>query len=137
MSDDLKKQVEDFIHLWIREVTSGDPNRPTNLYADDGMLWPTFSETLRTTREGIFDYFEFFCALPELACELQQLEVRRGVETAVASGTYLFTHKDSKGAPREVPARYTFTLRPNSKRKEGWEILNHHSSQIPGPPPPL
>lgn len=134
---DKKQEVEAFIRFWMDEITHNDPDRPTALYAEDGMLWPTFSETLRTTREGIRDYFAFFTALPNLKAELNQLEIRKVVESYCTSGVYTFTHTDSKGELRTIPARFTFTLRPNPKAPQGWEILNHHSSTIPGPPPPL
>lgn len=134
VSEEMKKSVEEFIRFWMDEITHNDPERPTKLYADDGMLWPTFSETLRTTREGILDYFKFFTSLPNLKAELNQIEIRRVVESYCTSGVYTFTHTDSKGALRTIPARFTFTLRPTNT---GWEILNHHSSTIPGPPPPL
>lgn len=130
-SADDKANVEAAVEAWGKSVADGcksDPHKITNLYAKDGVLWGTLSPSLRSDAAGIQSYFEEACSkLPKLTVAFKDHLVRVYGDTAVDSGTYVFSF-EKDGAKAELPARYTFVL---VRDGNSWKIVNHHSSAMP------
>jgi hypothetical protein len=96
------------IERWGKTVADGctsDPNKIANLYAKDGVLWGTLSQSIRSDAAGIQDYFKGACTkLPRLTVEFKDHRVRVYGNTAVDSGTYVFSF-EKDGAKADLPAR--------------------------------
>jgi uncharacterized protein (TIGR02246 family) len=124
---DVKAAIEN----WGRTVAdgcTGDPNKIAGLYAREGVLWGTISPSIRSDAAGIQDYFKGACTkLPKLTVEFKDHHLRVFGNTAVDSGTYVFSF-DKDGARADLPARYTFVLVKNDGQ---WQIVDHHSSAMP------
>jgi uncharacterized protein (TIGR02246 family) len=128
---DDRADVKAAIESWGNAVADGcasDPNKIARLYANDGVLWGTLSPSIRSDAAGIQDYFSGACAkLPKLTVEFRDHHVRVYGDTAIDSGTYVFSF-EKDGARSDLPARYTFVL----VRSGGvWQIVDHHSSAMP------
>jgi uncharacterized protein (TIGR02246 family) len=128
---DDKADVKAAIETWANAVADGctsDPGKIANLYAKDGVLWGTISPSIRSDEAGIRDYFNNACTkLPKLTVEFRDHLVRVYGNTAVDSGTYVFSF-DKGGIRADLPARYTFVL---VKTGDRWQIVDHHSSAMP------
>jgi uncharacterized protein (TIGR02246 family) len=128
---DDKANVKAAIETWGKSVADGcisDPNKIANLYAKDGVLWGTLSASIRSDPAGIQGYFQDACAkLPRLMVEFKDHLVRVYGDTAIDSGTYVFSF-EKDGAKTELPARYTFVLVKDGGQ---WQIVDHHSSAMP------
>ncbi len=124
-------EVKAAIESWGKTVADGctsDPNKIANLYAKDGVLWGTLSPSIRNDAAGIQGYFKDACVkLPKLRVEFKDHLVRVYGNTAVDSGTYVFSF-EKDGAKTDLPARYTFVLVKNGGQ---WQIVDHHSSTMP------
>ena len=108
---------------WNGALQTGEPKKVAALYASDGILLPTVSNQVRHNHAEIEDYFVHFLAKGPSG-EIDESNVRVFDQLAINSGVYTFTFKD--GAV--VHARFTFVYRRNG---ESWEIVEHHSSQMP------
>ena len=130
LADD-KADVLAAIENWGKTVADGctsDPNKIANLYAKDGVLWGTISQSIRRDAAGIQDYFKVACVkLPKLTVEFKDHFVRVYGNTAIDSGIYVFSF-EKDGAKTDLPARYTFVLVKSSGQ---WQIVDHHSSAMP------
>ena len=119
------------MNAWKENLAKGtaeDPSPVTSLYAEDGVLWGTISDKLRTDPEAITDYFiNAYEKLPNLTVEFKDPHVRVYGDTAVNSGYYTFTY-EKDGEKKVLPARYTFVL---IKRDGNWLLIDHHSSGMP------
>jgi uncharacterized protein (TIGR02246 family) len=128
---DDKADVTAAIESWGKTVAEGctsDPNKIASLYAKDGVLWGTISPSIRSDEAGIQDYFKGACVkLPKLTVEFKDHLVRVYGDTAIDSGTYVFSF-EKEGVKADLPARYTFVLVKNDGR---WQIVDHHSSAMP------
>lgn len=60
--------------------------------------------------------------------------VRVHGDIALQAGDYTFAWQGADGATVEVKARYTFGYR---REKDGWIIIEHHSSAMPKAPDAL
>ena len=54
-----QRSVLEAMDRWIEAVAGGDPEEVAALYAPDAVFWGTVSPFLRTTPEGVLDYFRF------------------------------------------------------------------------------
>ncbi len=126
-----KEDVLAAMNAWkdnLSKGTADDPSPVTSLYAEDGVLWGTISDKLRTTPEAIKDYFvNAYKKLPKLTVEFKDPHVRVYGDTAINSGYYTFTY-EKDGEKKVLPARYTFAL---NKRNGKWLLIDHHSSGMP------
>ena len=142
-----RTSVDDATIIWIETVTSGlidAPQRVTRLYSRDAILWGTVSDQVRTTSDQILNYFEHFARVPGIRLIPESLRscVQIYGNIALSSGYYSFScsPKNPNGPPRIIHGRYSFVYRRlHTPREDGlmWEIVNHHSSIIPNPPPDL
>lgn len=114
--------------VWNAALQSGEPDKVAALYCEPGgILIPTISNVVRTTRAGITGYFKYFLALrPRGKIDKAYIRIL-GPDTAVDSGIYTF-HLVKNGKPEDVQARYTFVYQKVHGR---WCIMDHHSSAMP------
>jgi uncharacterized protein (TIGR02246 family) len=128
---DDKADVIAAIESWGKAVAHGctsDPGKIASLYAKDGVLWGTLSQSIRRDAAGIQAYFKDACAkLPKLTVAFKDHLVRVYGNTAIDSGIYVFSF-EKDGAKTDLPARYTFVLVKNGGQ---WQIVDHHSSVMP------
>ena len=114
---------------WNTALQTGDAEAVADRYAPDAVLLPTASAQIRTTRDGIVDYFEHFQENDPVGEKSETVVTVLDENTAVDAGTYVFTLTDPEtGEVREVTARYTYAY---EKIDGDWLIVNHHSSATP------
>jgi uncharacterized protein (TIGR02246 family) len=112
----------------LAEACAGKPEKVAALYARDAVLWGTLSATMRSDPAAILDYFAGACRkLPKLTVEFRESRLRIYGDTAVNSGSYVFSFEQD-GAMKTLPARFSFML---VKRSGQWLIADHHSSAMP------
>lgn len=125
------KEVLEQFETWNKALASGDPEKIADLYAEDGVLLPTVSNSVRSTRATIVDYFTNFVKLQpqgvinEYAIRLEAVDYDGKHLMISNSGIYTFTFGIDG---RKVQARYTYTYK---RVGDTWKILSHHSSQLP------
>lgn len=109
---------------WNADLRSGDPARLAARYAPDAVLLPTLSNEVRTTPEGVEDYFAEFMEKKPSGEILESHVIVQSDHSAVDAGTYRFGYGDGS----HTDARYTFVY---EKRDGQWMIITHHSSKMP------
>jgi uncharacterized protein (TIGR02246 family) len=108
---------------WNSALQTGDPKKVAALYETNSILLPTMSNKVRHNHEEIEDYFVHFLAKGPVG-KINEANIRTFGQIAINSGVYTFTFKDGVAAQ----ARFTFVYRWNGER---WNIVEHHSSQMP------
>lgn len=118
---------------WIAAFNRCEPGEIAALYSPQALLWGTVSPALITTSAGVRQYFDRACGSPQrLSATLDSHVARRFDDTAVISGSYIFT-VPAAGQPRKLPARFSFVFRRDAGQ---WLIVDHHSSAMPAPSAP-
>ena len=112
--------------LWNDALKTGDPDNVLACYASDAILLPTMSNKVRSTHDGIRDYFVHFLAVKPVG-RIDEQHIRIYDTLAINSGRYTFL-VTVDGEEAEIGARFTFVYR---KDEQGWMIIEHHSSQLP------
>jgi uncharacterized protein (TIGR02246 family) len=123
-----KARIAALFDRWNTAVLTGDAEKVADLYAPDAVLLPTLSPEIRTTHDGIVDYFEEFLAKHPSGEEIRSVVKVLDARTAIDTGIYRFTFHNVDGTTTAVDARYTFVY---EKRHGTWWIINHHSSLMP------
>lgn len=124
-----KQEIAALFDGWNRALQSGDAEAVADRYAPDGVLLPTASVQIRTTRDEIVDYFEHFQENRPVGEKTRTIVNVLDEDSAIDAGTYVFTLTDPEtGEEREVAARYTYEY---EKIDGEWLIVNHHSSATP------
>lgn len=121
-------EIVQLFDAWDAALAGGDPDAVVDLYAPDAVLLPTFSDRVRTTREGRRDYFDGFLRHRPRA-RIVEGHARTFGDVAIHSGVYAFVFGADAG--REGRARFTFVYRRVGGR---WWIVEHHSSCMPEVP---
>ncbi|MEU1231324.1 SgcJ/EcaC family oxidoreductase [Streptomyces sp. NPDC005828] len=124
-----EREIAGLFDRWNAALRSGDPERVTDLYAEDAVLLPTASPRIRTDHGEIADYFAHFLEKKprgeKIRSEIDVLDA----DSAIDAGLYRFHLTDPKtGVTKPLDARYTYVY---EKRDGRWLIVNHHSSVIP------
>ncbi|MDZ4403193.1 SulP family inorganic anion transporter [Prosthecobacter sp.] len=122
-----KKLLTDFINDWAFGVNQHSLPAVVGCYDYQGLLWGTFAKELREGHNKIKGYFEHLFELENVHVEFKSGEVRQYKDIYIQSGKYIFTF-DRKKERISVPARYSFVCK---KERNGWFILEHHSSEFP------
>jgi len=123
-----QKSVLKAMDKWVEAVTTTDPDTVAKLYSKEAVFWGTVSPFLRTTPEGIKNYFEHFMRLKSLNAIYCKPMIRIYADIAVHSGYYTFFHEQD-GKMMSIPARYSFVYQKNQYGE--WKIIDHHSSAVP------
>lgn len=113
--------------LWAKTLSEREPKAIANLYDEEAVLLATFSDKLDSPEE-ILAYFEGLTKNEGLRVRFDEVETKSfGPKSAASSGLYTFAY-EKDGKTVEVPARFTFVYQ---KEKDGWKIVEHHSSTRP------
>lgn len=122
--------VEAQFKLFNDAWATKDAETVTSLFAKDGVLLATVSNTPRTTPDTIKDYFVSFLKGAPVGT-INTSTVKLGCNTAARMGTWTvaLTNQNS-GLRNDVKARYTFIY-----TYEGgvWKVAHLHSSMMPIP----
>ena len=113
---------------WQRFLNQGDLENIVRLYADEAVLWGTFSDIIRDSSKLIEAYFEKLLEKDNLRVDWDTVHSQVYDGFHLYSGTYEFSYTASERVT--LPARFTFAI---GHDKDGaFRILAHHSSLIPG-----
>ena len=75
---------------WVQAFNARDLDRICGLYAEDAVLWGTFSASLIVSPQGVRDYFTHaFQPGMQASAELQESRLQWLDAVAVVSGAYL------------------------------------------------
>lgn len=118
---------EAVVQEWAAAFNACSAEKLAALYDPQATLWGTNSSALTTSPDGIRTYFDRACsASPPITVALGQVVSRTFGPVATVSGTYDFARSGTA-----FPSRYSFTLLSGAN---GWRIIQHHSSPLPGRP---
>ncbi|KAG7669622.1 hypothetical protein Ndes2526B_g05964 [Nannochloris sp. 'desiccata'] len=123
-----EEKAQECFDLWNEALATKDPAVVTARYMHDGeygVLVPTLSNVVRSTEEGINDYFVEFLAKDPIG-EITELYASEHDGYTFASGLYDFT-LTTDGVTSVTPARFTYVF------DDECMIVKHHSSQMPEP----
>lgn len=122
---DSPQQVLEF---WVNGINSRKLNEVVDLYDENAVLIPTFSNKCLDNLDAIRSYFEKLSRYQDLHVELhdETLCVQRLSPVLYSmSGNYFWRLKDA-GEVSGVEARFTFTI----NIKHAKPIIHHHSSSL-------
>jgi uncharacterized protein (TIGR02246 family) len=122
-----ESEVVALFDRWNNTLQTEDPAKVAALYANDGVLLPTVSNTMRIGHNAIQDYFVSFLKYKPKGKIVQRYIEILDDNTVADNGIYEFS-LTVDGQPQEVMARYTYVY---EKVQNDWLIKIHHSSQMP------
>jgi hypothetical protein len=120
---------EKIFKRWLEAVNAGDVDAVVDLYSDEAVVLPTFSnQSLNQPdqRRAYFDDLAHHKGLSVWVDETSLVVQTLSDHIASVSGIYGW-HFEVKDQPLDFEARFTFTIDPTREHP----ILHHHSSQIP------
>lgn len=122
----VESQFKIFNDAWATK----NPDTVTALFAKDGVLLATVSNTPRTTPDAIKDYFVSFLKGDPVGT-INTSTIKLGCNVAYRMGTWTvaLTNQNS-GARNDVKARYTFIY---TYENRAWKVQHLHSSMMPIP----
>jgi uncharacterized protein (TIGR02246 family) len=123
----MKKEILDQFEMWNNALQTGDPDKVVACYAENAILLPTVSPKVRHNHAEIRDYFVHFLSKKPHG-RITEENIRIYDDIAINSGLYTFSLMGD-GGHTDVAARFTFVYR---KYEDGWLIIEHHSSILPG-----
>ena len=126
---DPKDQVAAATASWIEAFNSRDPARITALYDPEALLWGAAAQK-PITGTAIAEYFRNAVQRPANRASLGEHQVRVYGDTAIDTGTYMFSEVRDGSVAAVLPERYTLVYR---NRGGKWMIVEHHSSRVPAP----
>lgn len=112
---------------WEECLNRGDLKNILALYANDAVLWGTFSKVIHDNADLIQEYFQNLLQKKSLSVSFSNIRHRVYDGVHLFSGIYEFFHEH--GEPEVFPARFTFVI--CKVEDEGYRIVEHHSSLIP------
>ena len=118
---------QQIITSWEKYLNNADINNLINLYAEDAVLWGTFSNVIRDNLDLIREYFQELFKKRDLKVSFNASFNRVYEDTHLYSGTYKFSYIDEELII--INARYTFVVCKDRNSK--YKIVEHHSSVIP------
>jgi uncharacterized protein (TIGR02246 family) len=117
-------EILGLFETWNAALLTGDPDRVTELYAEDAVLLPTVSNQVRHNHPEIRDYFVNFLAKnPEGVIDEANT---RSLTDGLASNAGVYTFSFGDGST--TTARFSYLYR---KDGDHWKIIEHHSSAMP------
>jgi len=119
-----KDEVRDLFQLWNGALATLDSSKVAARYSKEAVLLPTVSDTPRTSKALITDYFDSFLKKQPQG-EILSGDIIIGNNWAQDAGVYEFT-MGIDGS--KVKGRYSFVY----VYEDGeWKISHHHSSVMP------
>ena len=133
----VRGEIVAFLESWGRAVSTSVVDNVLPLYDPQAVLLATVSPTPYQTREGLRPYFTRFLSNRNITVEWAEPFIVSDRFLVSASGLYTFEWDaagpaagGANGGGRTVtPARFTYVLRRNAS--SAWQILQHHSSELP------
>ena len=122
--DAKEEDIRKLFFRWNDALATLDSTKVASLYAKDGFLLPTVSDTPRNDFASIKDYFDNFLQLKPQGVILDG-QIKVGDNWAKDCGIYEFT-MGVDGS--KVRARYTYVY---TFEDGAWKIAHHHSSAMP------
>jgi uncharacterized protein (TIGR02246 family) len=126
---DPKDQVAAATAAWVEAFNSRDPARIAALYDPEAVLSGTAAQK-PITGAAIAEYFRNAMQRPANRASLGEHQVRVYADTAIDTGTYMFSEVRDGSVAAVLPERYTLVYR---NRGGKWMIVEHHSSRVPAP----
>ena len=123
------KNPKDILEQWIQAVNNGNVKTLLNLYNNQAVLIPTFSNRVLNTPDKLRDYFEKLGSREELSIALHEKtlivqELQK--EFFSLSGIYNWRFAVD-GELLNFEARFSYLIDLSKENP----IMHHHSSQIP------
>ena len=122
------------LNLWISRVNELAVEDLVDLYAENAVLLPTFSNDLLIDKAGIRGYFEELSGQQGIKVSVDEESIvtqRFSNSLQAISGIYRW-HFGGGDEAVVIEARFTFVLDLSLANP----ILHHHSSQLPRNPQP-
>jgi len=122
-------QPEDILKEWIQGVNDGALEKVIDLYNENAVLIPTFSNRILNTPEKIKNYFEKLVLRDELSvtCHDKTIHTQLIAGSIYSiSGIYCWRFAVDEEM-LSFEARFSFLVDTDLQNP----VLNHHSSQIP------
>ena len=118
-----------FLDEWIQLVNNGDIERLLNLYDNEAILIPTFSNGILNTPEKLRGYFEELGSREELSVSVNEkyLVVQELQNQIFALGGIYDWRFNVEGEVQNFEARFSYLVDLSKPSP----ILHHHSSQVP------
>ena len=118
-----------FLDEWIQLVNNGDIESLLNLYDNEAILTPTFSNGILNTPEKLRGYFEELGSREELSVSVNEkyLVVQELQNQIFALGGIYDWRFNVEGEVQNFEARFSYLVDLSKPSP----ILHHHSSQVP------
>ena len=118
-----------FLDEWIQLVNNGDIESLLNLYDNEAILIPTFSNGILNTPEKLRGYFEELGSREELSVSVNEkyLVVQELQNQIFALGGIYDWRFIVEGEVQNFEARFSYLI----DLSKSSPILHHHSSQVP------
>ena len=118
-----------FLDEWIQLVNNGDIESLLNLYDNQAILIPTFSNGILNTPEKLRGYFEELGSREELSVSVNEkyLVVQELQNQIFALGGIYDWRFNVEGEVQNFEARFSYLVDLSKPSP----ILHHHSSQVP------
>lgn len=125
----MRKMPLDILEDWMNAINNGNVEKLLNLYDEQAVLIPTFSNRLLNTPDKLKEYFEKLGSREELSIALHEKTViSQEIQNQIFSLSGIYNWRFAvDGELLNFEARFSYIL-DISKPKP---ILHHHSSQIP------
>jgi hypothetical protein len=120
---------QEIYNSWVDAMVcpKNDVHRVLDLYHQNAIVLPTFSPTICTNHDQLYNYFKNLIILPTLSITTHDFLSAECNNLIINSGIYTFQYL-SQNRPVIIPARFSFVY----KNYDGkWLIINHHSSMLP------
>jgi hypothetical protein len=123
------KKPKDILEQWMKAVNDGDVKTLLNLYDNNAVLIPTFSNRLLNTPEKLKDYFEKLGSREELSIALHEKTlITQELQNQIFSLSGIYNWRFAvDGELLNFEARFSYLIDLSKANP----ILHHHSSQIP------
>jgi uncharacterized protein (TIGR02246 family) len=121
------------VRRWIDTLENHEAEPVVKMYAKKGILLGTLATKPLVGREEIKTYFDGFVKLHPIGMISWHYTQFLGFGKVAVDGTYTF-ELDHNKARKSVDARFTFVFKRNWRRFGKWEIITHHSSEVPTKP---
>lgn len=118
-----------FLDEWIQLVNNGDIESLLNLYDNEAILIPTFSNGILNTPEKLRGYFEELGSREDLSVSVNEkyLVVQELQNQIFALGGIYDWRFNVEGEVQNFEARFSYLI----DLSKSSPILHHHSSQVP------
>jgi len=117
-------EIAKLFEVWNDALTTLNPDKVVELYAQDGILLPTVENGPLIGHAAIRGYFVHFLE-NKPSGKIDERTIRIGCNVAFDAGLYTFTY-GNQNPP--TAARYTYVYEYDGGR---WLIAHHHSSKRP------